>query len=110
MVNYIPEKGDIVFMNFNPQFGHEQAGHRPAIILSPQIFNKGTFLFACPITKQEKGYPFEVKLPNNLSVQGVILTDQLRSLDWRPRKLTFKCKAPIETLEECSYIINEILK
>ncbi|WP_268748324.1 type II toxin-antitoxin system PemK/MazF family toxin [Gracilibacillus boraciitolerans] len=101
----------MVFMNFNPpQFGHEQAGHRPAIVISSQIFNKGTFLFACPITKQEKGYPFEVKLPRKLSVQGVILADQLRSLDWRPRNLTFKCEAPVEIIEECSHIINEILK
>ena len=68
------------------------------------------FYLLALLQSKKKGYPFEVKLPNKLSVQGVILTDQIRSLDWRHRHLTFKCKAPRETLEECSYIINEILK
>lgn len=109
-MSYIPNKGDIVFLNFSPQSGSEQAGHRPAIILSSQIFNQGSFVLACPITSQEKGYPFEIKIPQGLPIQGVILTDQIRSLDWRSRNLTFKCQAPNEIVEDCLYIINEILK
>ena len=73
----IPEKGDIVYLNFSPQSGHEQARLRPAIELCPQVFNKGTFLFACPITSKKKGYLFEVEIPKNSRIQGVILTDQL---------------------------------
>lgn len=101
MTKPIPEKGDLVYLNFSPQSGYEQAGHRPAIVLSPKTFNAGKFLIACPITSKTKGYPFEVKIPIGLKIQGVILTDQLRSLDWRSRDLKIVCHAPNETVQEC---------
>lgn len=79
LIMIVPDRGDLVFINYNPQLGHEQARHRPAIILSPKLFNNGNFSVVCPITKQTKGYPFEVELPDDLKVSGVILADQLRS-------------------------------
>jgi mRNA interferase MazF len=84
MAEYIPNRGDIVWISFNPQAGHEHAGRRPAIVLSPRTYNgsAGLALF-CPITSQVKGYPFEVPLPGDAPVEGVILSDQIRSLDWR---------------------------
>jgi mRNA interferase MazF len=84
---YIPERGDLVWVTFDPQAGHEQAGHRPAIVLSPKAYNgKVGLALMCPVTSQVKGYPFEVALPAGLPVQGVILSDQVKSLDWRARK------------------------
>lgn len=83
---YVPERGDAVWLNFNPQTGHEQAGHRPALVLSPASYNKKVGLaLLCPITSQVKGYPFEVSLPDSASVTGVVLADQIKSLDWRRR-------------------------
>ena len=81
---YVPDRGDAVWINFNPQAGHEQSGRRPAIVLSPVAYNRrvGLALF-CPITNQIKGYPFEVTVPANLPVSGVVLADQVKSLDWR---------------------------
>jgi len=83
---YVPERGDVVWLDLSPQAGHEQAGRRPAIVVSPRAYNKkvGLALF-CPITSRVKGYPFEVDLPEGFYVQGVVLADQLRSLDWRAR-------------------------
>ncbi len=92
----IPERGDLIVLNFNPQAGHEQAGRRNAIVLSPKAFNKGTgFIVVCPLTNQKKGYPFEVDLPDDgisldnsaFPITGVILTDQVKSLDWTARNL-----------------------
>lgn len=85
---YIPARGDIVWLKFSPQLGHEQAGYRPALYVSPVKYNEivGLAIF-CPITLQQKGYPFEVKLPQNLEIEGVILTDQIKSLDWKERQL-----------------------
>jgi mRNA interferase MazF len=84
---YVPDRGDIVWLQFDPQAGHEQAGRRPAFVLSPRAYNKrvGLALF-CPITSQVKGYPFEVLLPPGAKTRGVILSDQLKSLDWLARK------------------------
>ncbi len=83
---YIPDRGDIVWLHFDPKAGHEQAGHRPAFVVSPRAYNKkvGLALF-CPITSRVKGYPFEVLLPKEGKVRGAILSDQLKSLDWRAR-------------------------
>jgi mRNA interferase MazF len=90
MNTYIPDRGDIVRINMNPQAGHEQAGRRPAIVLSLVGYNKkvGLALF-CPITNQIKGYPFEVGIPKGMKVTGVILSDQVKSLDWRVRQVEF---------------------
>lgn len=96
-----PRQGDIVHLNFSPQRGHEQAGPRPALVISPQEYNKKTGLaLFCPITRQEKGYPFEVKLPSNLKTEGVILADHIKNFDWNARNCTFIEKVPAETLEE----------
>ena len=98
---YIPHRGDVVWLQFNPQAGHEQAGHRAALVISPKIYNRrvGLALF-CPITTQIKGYPFEVPLPPGLKAKGAILSDQLKSLDWRTRKATRVCAVPREILQE----------
>lgn len=84
---YIPDRGDVVWLQFDPQAGHEQAGKRPALVISPAAYNGRTGLaLLCPITSQRKGYPFEVPLPPGLKVQGVVLADQIKSLDWRVRQ------------------------
>ena len=98
---YVPERGDVVWINFNPQAGHEQAGKRPAVVLSPATYNgKVGLALLCPITNKIKGYPFEVSIPDKLDVSGVILSDQLRSLDWRARNATFICKLPDDVIKE----------
>lgn len=82
----MPERGDIVMLQFSPQAGREQAGMRPAFVLSPRRYNaKVGLMLACPITSKSKGYPFEVPLPGNLKTHGVILADHVRSLDWKHR-------------------------
>ena len=92
---YIPERGDIVWLSLNPQVGHEQSGRRPAAVLSPKKYNHkvGLAIF-CPITTKVKGYPFEVLIPESLPISGVILSDQVKSLDWQSRKAQFCCKVP----------------
>ena len=83
---YVPQRGDVVWITLNPQSGHEQAGRRPAVVLSPGIYNEKVELaILCPVTNQIKGYPFEVLMPDGLPVSGVILADQIKSLDWRVR-------------------------
>lgn len=84
---YTPAQGDLVWLDFNPQAGHEQGGRRPALILSPVAYNKRIGLaLVCPLTRQAKGYPFEVKLPEGLPVGGVVLSDHIKSQDWRARR------------------------
>ncbi len=101
---YVPERGNAVWINFNPQAGHEQSGRRPAIVLSPQSYNgKVGLCLLCPITNQVKGYPFEVLIPAGLGVTGVVLSDQAKSLDWRVRNAEF-----IGDLPEA--VIIEVLK
>lgn len=84
---YVPSRGDIVWLQFNPQAGSEQVGHRPALVISPESYNGrvGLALF-CPLTTQIKGYPFEVALPAGGNAEGAILADQVKSLDWRVRR------------------------
>lgn len=85
----------------NPQAGHEQAGRRPALVLSPAAYNRKVGLaILCPITGQVKGYPFEVQLPKGLPVEGVILSDQAKSLDWKAREAVFVCRLPTDTVHE----------
>lgn len=92
---YIPERGDVVWLNFDPQAGHEQAGKRPAVVVSPQSYNQkvGLALF-CPITSQVKGFPFEVLLGTSGKIKGVVLADQVKSLDWRARNAEFVERLP----------------
>lgn len=98
---YVPDTGDLVWLDFDPQAGREQAGRRPAIILSPAAYNeKSSLALVCPITGQAKGYPFEVPLPKGLTISGVILSDHLKSLDWRQRRARRAGRAPRQTLEE----------
>ena len=98
---YIPERGDLVWLHFTPQAGHEQAGHRPAIVLSPRLYNlKSSLALFCPITSQSKGYPFEVALPDHLPIKGVVLADQLKSLDWSARQARLAAKVPVKTMNE----------
>ncbi|MDP9206297.1 MAG: endoribonuclease MazF [Gemmatimonadota bacterium] len=98
---YVPERGDAVWLTFDPQAGHEQAGRRPAVVVSPSRYNgrSGLALF-CPVTSQVKGYPFEVVLPAELPIGGAVLSDQVRSLDWRARKATRICALPSVTIDE----------
>jgi mRNA interferase MazF len=98
---YTPRRGDIVWLCFDPQAGHEQAGRRPAFVLSAEGYNKKTGLcIACPVTSKIKGYPFEVLLPKGLSVEGAVLADQVKNLDWRVRNAQFACAAPSLAVEE----------
>ena len=98
---YVPARGDAVWITFNPQAGHEQAGRRPALVVSPASYNgKVGLAVLCPITSQVKGYPFEVTIPSGLKVGGVVLSDQVKSLDWRMRRAEFICKVPRETVSE----------
>jgi mRNA interferase MazF len=98
---YCPKRGDMVWLAFDPQAGHEQAGRRPALVVSPETYNRkvGLALF-CPVTSQVKGYPFEVQIPMGLELTGVVLSDQVKSLDWQARKATFCCKLPEAALQE----------
>jgi len=98
---YVPDRGDVVWLQFNPQAGHEQAGHRPALVVSPKSYNRkvGLALF-CPITSHLKGYPFEVLLPLEGGAPGAVLADQIKSLDWRVRKAKRIEEAPKEVIRE----------
>jgi mRNA interferase MazF len=98
---YVPERGDIIKLSFNPQQGREQAGFRPALVISPIAYNrKSHFVLACPITNTIKGWRFEVILSEEMETKGVILTDQIRVLDWQARKAKFVEKANLKVVEE----------
>jgi mRNA interferase MazF len=98
---YVPQCGDVVWITLNPQAGHEQAGRRPAVVLSPQSYNGKTGLaLLCPITNQIKGYPFEVLIPAALPIAGAVLSDQVKSLDWRASNAELICTLPTETISE----------
>jgi len=110
VINYVPDRGDVVDLDFAPQTGHEQSGRRPALVLSPKAYNDkvGLGIF-CPITMKIKGYSFETCIPDGLGVTGVILADQIKSLDWRARKATFKCKLPPEVVDDCLEMVSTLL-
>lgn len=98
---YIPDKGDIVWIDLEPHIGHEQAGLRPALVLSPKKYNQKVRLaIFCPITTQKKNYTFEVSIPDVLKVNGVILSDQVKSLAWQKRRTKFICKVPNEIVKD----------
>ena len=98
---HVPDSGEIVWLAFSPQAGHEQAGRRPALVLSPRAYNRKTGLaLFCPITSKAKGYPFEVALPSTGPVTGVVLADQVKSLDWRARRGAFAGQVPPSVLGE----------
>jgi mRNA interferase MazF len=108
---YFPNRGDAVWLNFSPKAGHEQSGRRPAVVISPGSYNKkvGLGLF-CPITSQTKGYPFEVGIPSGINVSGVVLSDQIKSLDWRAREAQFICKLPVSTMNEVLKKLSTLVK
>jgi mRNA interferase MazF len=99
--NYVPDRGDIVWLNLDPQAGREQAGHRTCLVLSPAVYNGKTSLAVlCPITNQVKGFPFEVALPAGITTTGVVLADHIKSLDWRIRKAKFRERIPRHVVQE----------
>ena len=108
--NYVPQCGDAVWITLNPQAGHEQAGRRPAVVLSPRNYNSKVGLaILSPITNQTKGYPFEVLLPAGLPVAGAILSDQVKSLDWRVRNAELICTLPDEVISEVLQKLSTLL-
>lgn len=106
---YVPDAGDIVWLDFNPQAGHEQAGRRPAAVLSPKAYNQRSGLLVCvPITNQIKGYPFEVPL-SGAGASGVALADQVKSLDWRRRHAERKGQATPQEIGQIKAMIRALL-
>ena len=107
---YCPKRGDVVWLSLTPQAGHEQAGHRPALTLSPEGYNRRVGLaVVCPITSQAKGFPFEVAVPAGLKASGVVMSDHVRSVDWRARSARFCCRVPEETLAEVLQKLHTLL-
>ncbi|HEV1995388.1 MAG TPA: endoribonuclease MazF [Candidatus Acidoferrum sp.] len=98
---YVPDAGDLIWLDFTPQTGREQAGRRPAVVLSPRNYNEKTSLaVVCPVTSQVKGYPFEVSLPPGLRIRGAILSDHLKNLDWRQRQAQKAGRIPASVLAQ----------
>jgi mRNA interferase MazF len=107
----IPDRGDVVWLNFDPQAGHEQAGRRPALVLSPAPYNRRIgLMLVCPVTRQMKGYPFEVAIPDGLVVSGVVLSDHVKSLDWRVRDAAIVGRLPGQTVEQVIAKIEALLR
>ena len=107
---YVPDIGDLIWLEFNPQAGRERAGRRPAIVLSPASYNeKSGLAVVCPITSQLKGYPFEVALPKGLGVTGVILSDHLKSVDWKQRRAERTGRAPKLVIQDVRHLLGVLL-
>jgi mRNA interferase MazF len=107
---YVPQRGEAVWITFNPQSGLERAGRRPAVVLSHGSYNgKVGLAILCPITNQIRGYPFEVLLPAGMAVTGAILSDQIKSLDWRARKAELICTLPIKIVSEALQKLGTLL-
>lgn len=107
---YAPQRGDAIWIDLNPQTGHEQAGRRPAIVLSPSSYNgKVGLAIVCPITNQAKGYPFEVPIPSGQPVTGVILADQVKNVDWQARNSQLICSLPPATVAEVIARLRRLL-
>jgi mRNA interferase MazF len=108
---YVPDRGDIVWISLNPQAGHEQAGRRPTLVISPAAYNgKVGLAILCPITSQIKGYPFEVVIPSGLKATGAILSDQVKNLDWTARNAEFICKLPDSALQDVLKKLNTLVR
>ena len=107
---YVPHRGDLVWLAFQPQAAHEQSGHRPALVLSPRTYNRRTGLFlACPITSKSKGYPFEVAIPDGVPVSGVVLSDQIKSLDWKARQASLAGRVSMDLVDEVVALIQPLI-
>ena len=110
MKKYIPHKGDFIALTFDPQSGHEQKGRRPALVVSKTIFNQKTGLaYVCPITQAERNVPLHVRLPEGCTLSGVVMVDQMKSVDFISRKAKFIEKAPTDVLNEALAILDAIL-
>jgi mRNA interferase MazF len=106
-----PERGDLIWIEFSPQLGHEQGGYRPSLVVTSRSYNEPSgLLLACPITSHVKDYPFEVLLPSTLSIKGAILVDQLKCLDWRTRKYKLIGRLPLQTLDEVVAKLDVLIK
>jgi mRNA interferase MazF len=109
-MSFVPDRGDAILITLTPQAGHEQAGRRPALVLTPRAYNeKVGLVVACPITNQVKGFPFEVVIPTGMAVNGAILSDHVKSLDWRARNAEHICPVPAATLAEVLAKLNILL-
>lgn len=107
---YIPDAGDLVWATFDPQAGHEQSGRRPAIVMTPSIYNERAGLaLTCPITSKVKDYPFEIAV-TGVRIKGVILADQVRSMDWRARQFAFIERAHADVLDDVRQTIGALLR
>ena len=110
MPSYTPHRGDVIWADLNPQKGHEQAGKRPVLVLSPENYNETVGLaIICPITNQMKGYPFEVMIPEGNIVKGVILSDHIKSIDWRAREVKLIGKLPNSITDDVLEKLNTLL-
>jgi mRNA interferase MazF len=98
--SYVPNRGDLIWLDFDPRIGHEQAGHRPAVVISPADYNRFGLALVCPITSQAKGFPFEVRIPDGHRIAGVVLSNHMKSIDWRARNAQFITAAPSTLLDD----------
>ena len=111
VARYVPDKGELVWLEFDPQSGREQAHTRPALVLTPTIYNsRSSLALVCPVTSREKGYPFEVPLPGRMKTKGVVLADQVKSLDWKARKAKKIEEVPAATLDQVMEKITILLE
>jgi mRNA interferase MazF len=110
-IQYVPARGDVVWMNFSPQAGHEQAGRRPALVLSPKNYNLATGRFiVCPVTSQVKGYPFEHRLPDDCVISGVVLVDNVKNQDWKERNAEFVDNLPSANIDPICDMIESLIR
>src|SRR5436190_11032727 len=108
--SYVPDRGDVIWISFNPQAGHEQAGTRPALVLSPRQYNdRSSLALLCPITTKRKGR-FEVPIPEGLPVSGVVLPNHIRSMDWRSRGANYACSIPQSTVADVLAKLDTLLR
>ena len=109
--DYVPDSGDLIWLDFTPQAGREQAGRRPAVVLSPRSYNEKTSLaVVCPVTSHSKGYPFEVPIPLGQTIKGVILSDHLKNLDWRQRQARKAGRIPASVLSQVRARVAALLQ
>jgi mRNA interferase MazF len=109
-MSYVPRRGDLVWLSLDPQAGHEQARRRPTFVLSPEAYNRKTALFlACPVTSKAKGYPFEVALPDGPGISGVILADQIKSLDWKARRAEYASSSTNSVVNEVVSLVLPLI-
>jgi mRNA interferase MazF len=107
---YVPERGDVVWLDFDPSVGHEQANRRPAVVLSRGVYNSRTGLaVVCPVTRRGKGYPSEITIPSGFPVSGVVLVDHMKNQDWAARRAVFVCRLDDELIRSILTVMNAFL-